>query len=127
MSKYRVGDEVTVANNISPSDQRSYAGRLATVTSLRHGLINIWYTIRFLGEASDNHLIWTEQMFDERYSGSNLYNIGFDPGVTWPLGIDYDLTASDLEVLKDGCSHNVKEYFGLNERFNYCTKCGDKV
>lgn len=38
----------------------------------------------------------------------------------WPI-------TKSTPVAPIGCIHDSKEYFGLNERFNYCTKCGDKV
>lgn len=58
-----------------------------------------------------------------------LYNSGYIIP-TAPLGdLQYSITKHIPKILtneKSVCHHDMKAYLGMNERFNYCTKCNHK-
>lgn len=82
------------------------------------------------------HVVYTikgnHYRYSEHYTIEELPNLILDANellLVNPLPSSYSYISSSYEIKGDlvntssSCIHNLEKYFGLNERYNYCTKC----
>lgn len=60
-------------------------------------------------------------------SFANITNVAYVSNIPEnnPVGIEF-AQVENHSVSKKSCNHQMVEYLGLNEKFNYCKLCGDK-
>lgn len=86
------------------------------------------YTVEYSCMFCNGCGYYSIQELDNMLDGNDLelaYVISRDSllGIT-PLEIQEALVdCGEMFSSETSCTHNIKEYFGLNERYNFCTKC----
>lgn len=118
--------------------------KIGKVYPMNYHLTDIdFINIKFLGakmiaevEYKNHESIKFHHAQDSKITGKiwDLYNLRlqvFDDGASRkPLilggSIDFIPISLEIDKIKVSCDHDIKEYVGAWEVFNYCTKCGKK-